>query len=117
LGYPSELSQVILNILNNAKDILVEKEIKKPKIIIDINKHEKNIISIEIKDNGGGIDEKNIDKIFDMYFSTKDKKNGMGLGLYISKIIIENKLKGKIYAKNYQNGAIISINIKNDPYI
>ncbi len=117
LGYPSELSQVILNILNNAKDVLVQKKIKNPRIIIDIFTKENNVISIQIKDNGGGIQEKNIDKIFNMYFSTKDKKNGMGLGLYISKIIIENKLKGKIEAKNQKNWLVMSIDIKNHSHI
>ena len=90
-GYPTEFSQVILNILSNAKDVLVEKNIKNPKIDLDIDS--KGILSIiTIKDNAGGIKEKNQELIFDPYFSTKDSSKGTGLGLYISKLIIERNM-------------------------
>ncbi len=107
-GYPSEFSQVILNLLDNAKDILVEREIKFPKIVIEIKKLDKSTI-IYIKDNGGGIDKEYIDKIFDIYFSTKLDKGGSGLGLYISKLIIEKKGMGKLKVNNGKDGAIFSI--------
>jgi signal transduction histidine kinase len=107
-GYPSEFSQVILNLLDNAKDILVERRVKEPKIVIEIEINKNNTI-INIKDNGGGIDEKHIDKIFDIYFSTKLDKGGSGLGLYISKLIIEKKGMGRLKVSNGKEGAIFSI--------
>jgi len=110
-GYPSEFSQVILNLLDNAKNILNERTVKYPKITIETKLDEEGII-ISVKDNAGGIDEKIIDKIFDIYFSTKLKKGGSGLGLYISKLIVESKMKGQIYAKNETNGANIYILLK-----
>jgi len=106
-GYPNELGQVIINILNNAKDVLKERDIKNRKIwiITDIIKNE---IHILIKDNGGGIPIDIISKIFDPYFSTKSK-NGTGLGLYMSKMIIEEHMSGKLLASNSSNGARFEI--------
>jgi signal transduction histidine kinase len=99
-----ELSQVIINIFNNAKDILLEKKIEEPYIQIDciIEKH-KAIITIQ--DNGGGIPKNIISKIFDPYFTTKHKSQGTGLGLHMSYKIITNSLKGKLYVKNTDIGA------------
>jgi len=110
-GYANEFSQVILNILSNAKDVLIEREIKQPKIEIHLNKDEKNIYC-EIKDNAGGINEKYIHKIFEPYFTTKEH-NGTGIGLHISKEIIHKHMKGTLKAKNIKNGTnfIISIPI------
>ena len=108
LGYGSEFSQVILNILDNAKDVLIERNIKNPKITIELTL-EKNGVLVTIKDNAGGIDEKYINKIFDIYFSSKRDKGGSGLGLYMSKLIIENKGKGKLSVSNGVEGAVFSI--------
>ena len=107
-GFPSEFSQVILNILANAQDVLVEKGVVNPVINIEIKKMDKNIL-IEIKDNGGGVPLEIIDNVFDIYFTTKSKKNGSGLGLYMSKLIVETKLAGKISVKNDDNGAVFTI--------
>ena len=109
-GYPSEFSQVILNLLDNAKDVLLERKVKVPKITIE-TKLEGNHVLIFIKDNGGGINKQNIEKIFDIYFSTKIQKGGSGLGLYMSKLIVESKLMGKISAYNGVEGAVICIEI------
>ena len=107
-GYPTEFSQVILNILSNATDILVEKNIKNPKIDLDINS--KGVLSIiTIKDNAGGIKEKNQELIFDPYFSTKDSSKGTGLGLYISKLIIERNMGGELSVYNDEQGAVFKI--------
>ena len=107
-GYPTEFSQVILNIISNAKDILIEKEIKNPKIQIDINS--KGILSIiTIKDNAGGINEENKELLFDPYYSTKDSSKGTGLGLYISKLIIERNMGGELSVFNDEEGAVFKI--------
>ncbi len=110
-GYPSEFSQVILNLLDNAKDILLEREIKLPKIIIE-TKLENNYVIISVKDNAGGVDKEIINDIFAVYFTTKGKKGGTGLGLYISKLIIENKFMGDIYYSTGDKGAEFFIKIK-----
>jgi len=110
IGFPSEFSQVILNILANAQDILIARKIKTPTIDINV-RDENNFIYIQIEDNAKGIDEKNIDKIFDIYFTTKERKEGSGLGLYMSKLIIETKLGGEIKANNSKKGAVFSISI------
>ena len=110
LGYASEFSQVILNLLDNAKDVLVEREVEnaKIKIIITIVK---TYIVITIEDNAGGIDREYIDKIFDIYFSTKRAKGGSGLGLYMSKLILEKKGMGTISVSNGKKGAIFTIKL------
>ena len=108
VGYPTEFSQVILNIISNAKDILIEKEIKNPKIQIDIKS--KGILSIiTIKDNAGGIAEENKELLFDPYYSTKDSSKGTGLGLYISKLIIERNMGGELSVFNDNEGAVFKI--------
>uniref|UniRef100_UPI004048486E sensor histidine kinase n=1 Tax=Aliarcobacter sp. TaxID=2321116 RepID=UPI004048486E len=107
-GYPTEFAQVVLNILSNAKDILMEKKIQNPRI--DINIDSKGILSIiTIKDNAGGIHEKNLELIFDPYFSTKDTSKGTGLGLYISKLIIERNMGGELSVYNDEEGAVFKI--------
>jgi len=106
-SYENEIKQVILNILNNAKDVLVEEKMTKPLIMIRTyckNEH----CFIEIEDNGGGILESHIGQVFDPYFSTKSK-NGTGLGLYMSKTIIEEHCKGNLSAYNSDTGAVFTI--------
>lgn len=110
-GYPSEFAQVILNLLDNAKDVLMERNIKDPKITIETTVTGDNV-TVCVIDNAGGVDKKNIDKIFDIYFTTKAKKGGSGLGLYMSKLIIESKDMGKVSVKNGINGAIFSIKLQ-----
>ncbi|MDN5106203.1 HAMP domain-containing sensor histidine kinase [Aliarcobacter butzleri] len=113
-GFANEFSQVILNLLTNAKDAVLENKIENPLIIIQ-TKIDDEYIYISIKDNGLGIKDKIINKIFEPYFTTKDEGKGTGIGLYMSKIIIENNMNGKIEVKNEQNGAnvIIKLPIKN----
>jgi signal transduction histidine kinase len=107
------LKQVLLNIIRNAEDILIERGIKNKEINIDVYKI-KNTCVIEISDNAGGIDNKIMDKIFEPYFTTKDEKNGTGLGLYMSKQIVEERLNGILYAYNNNKGATFKIELKVD---
>jgi len=105
-GVQSELSQVLLNIFNNSKDILIEKQTTQKIVKIETYKKDsKNII--KIYDSGDGIPSDIKDKVFDPYFTTKDDDNGTGIGLYMSKNIINNKFNGKLYFQNidwyYQN--------------
>ncbi len=106
--YPNEIMQVFLNILNNATGNFKEKETKNPEISIMI-KEEDETIMIEVCDNGGGIPEDIIEKIFNPYFSTKDEKNGTGLGLYMSKTIIEEHHKGTLTVSNKSGGACFTM--------
>jgi PAS domain S-box-containing protein len=106
-SFENEIKQVILNILNNAKDALVESQIVDPTIMIKVDYHDSRCL-IEIEDNGLGIDEKYIDKIFDPYFSTKSK-NGTGLGLYMSRTIIEEHCHGKLSVENGEKGACFKV--------
>lgn len=106
--YKNEIVHVILNILKNAQDKFLEKKMKNAKIEISTKDLEKSI-KIDIYDNGGKIKDENLDFIFEPYFSTKKEKNGTGIGLYMSKIIIENNHYGKIYATNIKEGVCFSI--------
>ena len=99
-----ELGQVIINIMNNAKDILVEKNIENPFVKIELKKLRDKVI-ITIEDNGGGIPADILPKIFELYFTTKHQSHGTGLGLHMSYAIITNSLKGKLWAENIENGA------------
>ena len=98
-GMPSELSQVLLNILNNAKDAIITKEIEQR--YVHIRYEQKNQFNtIYIQDNAGGIPEDILPKIFDPYFTTKHQSQGTGIGLYMSKDIIEKHMDGKLSVKN-----------------
>lgn len=114
-GYPNMLSHILLNLLNNSRDILVERSIKRPKIWIKLEKNESNYC-IRVLDNGKGIDKDVIDKIFDPYFTTKDKKRGSGLGLYMTKSMVEKQMHGQIQVQNQRDGAEfkIMLDLKNE---
>lgn len=98
-AYPRELMQVFVNIINNAKDSLLSSHTQDALIEIKVY-DDGDYVHTEICDNGAGIDEAVLPKIFDPYFSTKDEKTGTGLGLYMSKMIIEEHLHGYITASN-----------------
>lgn len=114
LIYTNELMQVILNIIKNSIDNFIERETPHPKIVIEVFTNNDHDI-IKICDNGGGIDEAILPKIFDPYFSTKDEKNGTGLGLYMSKMIIEEHNNGTLHVNNTNQGVCIEINFKDVP--
>ena len=109
LNFENELLQVVINILNNAKDELIKKDAKRY-IFIDLFKKDKNII-IKIKDNAGGIDKNVIDRVFEPYFTTKHKSKGTGIGLYMCQEIIVKHIEGTIQVSNeiyeYENEEFI----------
>ncbi|MDR1284988.1 MAG: PAS domain-containing sensor histidine kinase [Campylobacteraceae bacterium] len=109
-GHKNELSQAILNIINNAKDAFKDNNIKNRTITISAKKDE-IFVHICIQDNAGGIDEAIIDKIFEPYFTTKHASSGTGLGLYIVKTIVENSMQGEIAVENKNGGAFFMIKI------
>jgi signal transduction histidine kinase len=99
-----ELDQVIINIINNAKDILVERKIEHKIITLDLDKQQDKII-ISIEDNGGGIPDDIMPRIFEPYFTTKHQSIGTGLGLHMSYKIVNESLNGDLYVENTKNGA------------
>ncbi len=106
--YSNEVIQVLINLLKNGETILLKRKVKEPKI--EINSFEKDQKKyIEIIDNAGGIDEAIIDKIFESYFTTKEREDSTGLGLYMSKFIIEDSCKGKLKVENVKDGAKFTI--------
>jgi PAS domain S-box-containing protein len=109
-GPQGEFSQVILNILSNARDAIKEKQIKEGIVEVELSATDDAII-ISIGDNAGGIPEDVLPKIFDPYFSTKNKTQGTGIGLYMSKTIIEKHFEGKLEAYNEEKGAVFTITL------
>ncbi len=108
--FPSELQHVFINLLKNAADILVEKN-KDEKWISIVIRQIDGFVLFEISDNAGGIDEVLLERIFEPYFSTKNEKNGTGLGLYMSKTIIEKNLKGTLRCTNSDVGAVFTVRL------
>jgi len=106
-GHENEFKQAILNILSNAKDAIELKKRKKNdfkgKIIITIKK------DISIFNNGGNANEQVLERMFEPYFTTKFENKGTGIGLYMTKTIIENSMNGQIYAKNRDDGVVFGI--------
>jgi C4-dicarboxylate-specific signal transduction histidine kinase len=109
-GYPNEFSQVLLNILINARDALTEREIAMPKVLISIGSGETGAV-VTIADNAGGISEEIIDKIFEPYFTTKGSQAGTGVGLFMSKTIIERNMGGLLTVRNIEDGAEFRIEV------
>ena len=107
----NEIKQVVLNILKNAEDAFIERKIKSKKIKIKTFDKD-DYAYLEISDNAGGIKPHHINKIFDSYFTTKSLTNGTGLGLCMSKTIIEDNCKGVLFAENNKNnGATFTIKL------
>ena len=109
IGFPNEFKQVVMNIVHNAMTAIVKTAQKNGVIDIVLNSEEEKI-NICIHDNGGGIEEKNLDKIFDPYFTTRE--NGSGIGLYMSKIIIEHHMQGYLNVQNYNDGTRFCIELR-----
>ncbi|MCD8554838.1 HAMP domain-containing sensor histidine kinase [Seleniivibrio sp.] len=111
-GFPGEMKQAVLNIIQNSKDAIL-KEIRAGKInegIIDIIlEADGNQITFYISDNGGGIDDTVMERMFEPYFTTKQNEEGTGIGLYMTRAIIENHMKGSITASNTKDGAMFTV--------
>jgi len=110
-GYKNEFSQVVLNLINNAKDVLIASSNQEGKIIIRSFMQGKDIY-IEVADNAGGIREDVIGHIFEPYFTTKEEGKGTGIGLYMSKMIIEGNMHGKLTVRNNDDGAVFTISLR-----
>lgn len=107
----NQLQQALINILSNSKEAIINRNIKNGIILISAKKSH-SFINLIIQDNGGGIeDEQILSSIFEPYFTTKIHSNGTGIGLYMTKIIIEQNMKGKIETKNINNGFEFTIKI------
>jgi len=108
VGYRSEIEQVLLNIFNNSRDAIKGQKEKQLMITIDIFQVDE-MVKIEIEDNAGGIDEKIIDRVCEPYFTTKFESEGTGIGLYMSKMIIEKSMGGSFKIKNRDDGVVAII--------
>jgi len=117
-AYENEFKQVILNILSNATDSILlrrarsEDEERQEKGEISVEcVNESGMVRVQVSDNGTGIPEKLLDRIFEPYFTTKEGSGGTGIGLYMAKVIIEENMGGRIYAKNTEDGARITVEL------
>jgi len=108
VSYNNELLQVAINLVKNAEDVLLSRKTISPRITIKCYSNDEKSI-LEVRDNAGGIDESILDKIFDPYFTTKDEHNGTGLGLYMSKMIVEEHCGGILNVHNSSEGAVFRI--------
>lgn len=109
-GYPNEYSQVLMSLILNARDAFLEQGTANPRITV-LSWSENGRSVLTITDNGGGIKEKVIDKIFDPYFTTKDLGKGTGVGLFLSKTIIEKNMGGHITVRNIGSGSEFRIEV------
>jgi C4-dicarboxylate-specific signal transduction histidine kinase len=110
-SYKNELMQVLLNIFNNSKDAMIERKVQNPLLLITTVQSESEVI-ISIQDNAGGISAEILDRIFEPYFTTKFKSQGTGIGLYMSKMIIEKSMRGSLSSENRKDGLLTVITIK-----
>lgn len=111
-GYENEFSQVLINLVINAKDVLTEREIDDPKVTITISS-EDNCAVVTVADNAGGIHDEIMGKIFEPYFTTKGPQGGTGVGLFMSRAIIEKNMGGRLAVRNIANGAEFKIEVCN----
>lgn len=109
-GYPGEFKQIILNVIQNAKDAIIENHPGTGRIQFDIIPSETEI-RLEIADDGGGIPETVLPKIFEPYFTTKEEGKGTGIGLYMAKTILTEHFNGTVAFENWEKGALCKISI------
>ena len=116
VGFPNEFKQVILNLLSNARDAIVDSrgvsgQPEKGLIKVDIAIKDEKVIVFDVSDNGMGIPPGIVDRIFEPFFTTKDHVGGSGIGLYISRMIVEDSLKGRILLVPGQSGATFRVEL------
>jgi|GEM_PF-595819 len=109
-GFPNEYSQALLNILMNARDALLERQPDEAKVWVTISREGDKAV-VTIADNAGGIPAEIMDRIFDPYFTTKGPDKGTGVGLFMSKIIIEKNMHGRLTVRNTAEGAEFRIEV------
>jgi C4-dicarboxylate-specific signal transduction histidine kinase len=109
-GFPNEYAQVLMNILVNARDVMVERKIDNPRISIRFFVEGTKTV-VTVTDNAGGVPEEILGKLFDSSFTTKGPDKGTGIGLYMSKLIIEQSMGGKLTAGNVGEGAEFRIEV------
>ncbi len=107
-GSINRLIQALLNILNNSKDAIISSDVEIKTVLIGCKKIDGGAL-LTMQDSGGGIDKKSLSKVFDPYFSTKHKSQGTGIGLYMTKQIIEESMGGTIWVENTGDGAKFTI--------
>ena len=111
VGYPNEFGQALMNIINNAKEAFMQNNIKDKKIIIK-KRVSDDLINITIQDNAGGIDKAIFDRVVEPYFTTKSDMGGDGIGLYMTKLIIEKHMEGSLKLANVGDGLQVKISLK-----
>lgn len=109
-NHKNELIQVLLNIFNNSKDAIKGSNPERGVVLVDVIESE-NRLKITIQDNGGGINQEVIDRVFEPYFTTKFQDEGTGIGLYMSKMIIEESMNGKLKLENSVKGVLTTIEL------
>ena len=117
LGYPNEFKQALINVISNGKDAILEvreKHGKKGGRIHVSSRREGEGFLVAVQDDGGGIPEEVLERVFEPYFTTKEEGKGTGIGLYMCKVIIEDNMGGKVAAENRGDGALISLWLKMD---
>lgn len=110
IGHQNEYSQVLLNIISNASEACIERSITEPHILIRITRENERSV-VYIRDNCGGIPDDIMPRIFDPYFTTRSPDRGTGIGLYMSKVIIEQNMAGSLTAQNIGSGAEFRVEV------
>ncbi len=112
-SYKNELMQVLLNIFNNTKDAVVENDVNNPILKITTSENDTQVF-IRIQDNAGGVSDEVLERMYEPYFTTKFKSHGTGIGLYMSKMIIEKSMNGRLTSENKEEGLLTIIVIEKE---
>ena len=111
LGYPKAFAQAILNLMSNSRDAFRERDVRKPRRIVVNGFAENKMAVVTVTDNAGGINAADMESIFEMNFTTKEQSGGTGIGLYMSRNIIERNMGGDLAAANVGDGAQFCIRL------
>ncbi len=108
-GHKNELMQVVLNVLSNAKDACISNGIKNPQVTLAHFETDENNVGFTIVDNAGGITQDVMEKMYEPYFTTKFESGGTGIGLYMSKMMIQESMGGTLSIENHNDGTLVKI--------